>query len=104
MSGMSRSERFALWLSRTGLPPPEERGFVPRREGDERPARIDREYERRLQELTKQAEGMSNGCKDSYQEPYPHHPKWSIGDPSWRNNSDPGWENVVRAIEESRVW
>ena len=32
----------------------------------------------------------------------PSRPSWAIPDRSWKYNSDPSWDNVVKAAEEDR--
>jgi hypothetical protein len=92
----ARFRRRLLWLLRAGLPPPDERGFAPRLEGDERPGRIDPVYER---EKRAREEGRA-ADERAYVRPYPHCPTWSL--PARADDAAPSWDNVVRALEEDR--
>jgi hypothetical protein len=88
--------RRSRWLRLTGLLPPEERGFTPRMDGDERPPQLDPECdeEQRLERMRRQQ------ADQEYVEPYPMKPKWSL--PATPDDAPPFWDNVVRAYEEDR--
>jgi hypothetical protein len=92
----ARYRRRVHWIRMTSLPPPDDRAFTPRTEGDERPGRIDPGYEREKQQLKSQAMLEEQG----YVEPYPRKPKWSL--PATADDTPPSWHNVVRAMEEDR--
>jgi hypothetical protein len=92
----ARFRRRLLFLRRTGLPPPDDRGFVPRLEGDERPGCIDREYERERRAWERERAEAAR----AYVRPYPHSPTWSL--PARPDDASPSWDNVVRALEEDR--
>jgi hypothetical protein len=92
----ARFRRRLLFLRRTGLPPPDDRGFVPRRDGDERPGCIDRAWEK----ARRAAEALDSLARRDYVRPYPHSPTWSL--PARPDDASPSWDNVVRALEEDR--
>jgi|SRR5215469_2847833 len=93
-------ERCRYWLERMGLLPPEFRGFVPAREGDEKPPCLDKEYEQWRKKMEKKAEELRGVLADPEQWPYPLQPTWSL--PIRGENDSPSWHNVVRAYEEDR--
>jgi len=80
---MTQQARIDHWQRMTGLLPPDLRGFVPRRDGDEVPARGFR--------------GRSSCVATT--EPSPR-PKWGVA--SIPEEAGPSWHNVVRAYEEDR--
>jgi hypothetical protein len=88
--------RYRYWKKRTGLLPPEHRGFVPRQDGDERPAQIDEQYEKELDVLRLARARLERECEEEY----PRQPKWSL--PATPDDESPSWHNVVRAYEEDR--
>jgi hypothetical protein len=92
----ARFRRRLLYLLRAGLPPPDDRGFVPRLEGDERPGRIDRDYERWRRAWERERAESAR----AYVRPYPHSPTWSL--PARPDDAAPSWDDVVRAYEEDR--
>jgi len=96
------SERRAHWLAMTTLLPPEQRGFSPALEGDEKPPQLDLEYERRIAELRRKAEKIRDQAPlvDPNDLPYPLPPTWSL--PARGEDDSPGWHNVIRALEEDR--
>jgi hypothetical protein len=92
----ARFRRRLLFLRRTGLPPPDDRPFGPRTDGDERPGRIDHEYERWRRAWERERAEAAR----AYVRPYPHRPTWSLS--ARPDDAAPSWDNVVRALEEDR--
>ncbi len=108
-----RLQRQKCWYLLTGLLPPEQRGFVPAVEGDERPAQLDPEVESQQREASRLARKLQqenperprrtqaeiqaeiDAAKDSPWRPVPH---WGI--PSRSPDVDPGFDNAVRALED----
>lgn len=106
---MSTSERVATWIRLTGLKPPDQRGFVPRR--DPEPGYYEHQLTiRQRLKLKRDQEFFIARARARAQSPPPpppekvrgFMPKWSLTDASWRNNNDPGFDNVIRAYEEDR--
>lgn len=91
--------RIKYWQHATGLLPPEYRGFVPRVDGDERPAKLDPNYEKYMKRMTRE---MLNAAPIKKEEdlPYPRKPSWGIS--AMPDDSSPAWHNLVRAYEEDR--
>jgi hypothetical protein len=92
---MSASERLAVWLRLTGLPPPECRGFVPR---DQREPRLAVRELYRLRKKARRPEPAGPADPDKLRG---FMPPWSLPDPSWRHNNNPWQDNAIRAWEDA---
>lgn len=94
-------QRSQIWNRLTGLPPPEHRGFVPRRDDDERPAKLDKKGDAEMDRMAKVWRNFRWGDRQSDdKEGYPRRPKTGI--PAVPDDAPPSWDNVVRAYEEDR--
>jgi len=118
MTQRQRERRRQIWLRLTSLPPPDERGFVPAHDGDERPAQLDRDWERYLERCRRIVQklrrdqllpwlhqscnslGLRENISDPNQDYAPLRPTWSIA--ATPDDTSPSWHNVVRAYEEDR--
>ena len=96
------------WLRATGLPPTDDRGFVPRRDGDERypTAEILRQMRReeidakRLSKRLPKSPPLAPTLLPDPKDNGRMRPTWSL--PARPDDASPGWDNVVRAYEEDR--
>jgi hypothetical protein len=85
-------------LRLTSLPPPEDRGFVPR---DEREPDEELTIRQKHRELKYERWRNGRSC-DLYDTDKLRGfmPPWSLPDPSWQYNSNPWQENAIKAWEE----